>query len=250
MEPKRNRSLWWLGVGAILAAAAGILGALLIEQATDMDRVLVLTRDVEAFTSMPDDALRIEERPRAGLPSDVLRDPQAARGRFSRALLLEGTMLRQRHLAEAGDRGALASRLTALNRPQLRQMAIPYSAETGVGGRIERNDRVDIQVTLKRLEVGGQVFPGPLTMIVARNVPVMEVVRANPQSGDAKGNVIVAIDPETAAYVTQGLEGGTVRLLLNGYKTDESAADLPPITPQAVMRRFGLQPAGEGSAKR
>lgn len=245
MDPRRNRSLLWLAAGTVLAAAAGLLAAYAVEEAAETERVLVAARDIEPFTAISPQWLRVEERPRAGLPDDVLREPAAAAGRFSRALLLEGTPVRRRHLVENGDRSALAARLTALNRPDLRQMAIPYTADTGVGGRIERNDRVDIQVTLKRIEHGGQVFGGPLTFVVARNVPVMDVVRGA-QGGDGRGNAIVALEPEVAALVSQGLEGGTVRLLLNGYRTDESAADIAPVTPLTLMKRFNLQAVEPG----
>ncbi len=233
---KKNSTLTFLAISIALAMAAAVAAVLMLRTATHMEPVLVATRQIEAYEPISAEAVRVQEMPSSGLPGDALRSTGDAVGKYSRALLLPGTVLRKGYLAGVGDRSMLASQLTDLKDPKLRALAIPITPETGVGGKLRAGERVDLTAAVK-LETPGR----PAQVIVktfARNVLVLDV----PQTkglGEQRATIIVALTPEQVDAVNFALmDANHLRVALEPYNAIE--ADTPALTAETFAQRYGI----------
>ena len=135
-------------------------------------------------------------------------------GSVVRAPISQSEPITGRRLVQPGDAGFMAAVLT----PGMRAVAVPISAETGAGGFILPNDRVDVIVSFEEESEsrrGGRNF-------VARTIVENTRVLAIDQTfGDGEGEDVVLgetatleLTPEQARAVSLAVARGEVSLVL------------------------------------
>jgi len=230
---------------AILAAAAlaAVAVAFFVRQAMSSNetpqvveveqrpavRILAARRDVEIgerisaadfyWQAWPDEALApgyiVENRGQtiADFAGSVVRAP-----------ISQGEPITGRRLVQPGDAGFMAAVLT----PGMRAVAVPISAETGAGGFILPNDRVDVIVSFEEEAEGRR---GSSRAFVARTIVENARVLAIDQSftSDADDDVAVGetatleLTPDQARAVSVAVARGEIALVLRSL-TDNSGA--------------------------
>ncbi|WP_323762980.1 Flp pilus assembly protein CpaB [Maricaulis sp.] len=230
---------------AILAAAAlaAVAVAFFVRQAMSSNesaqvveveqrpavRILAARRDVEIgerigaadfyWQAWPDEALApgyvVENRGQtiADFAGSVVRAP-----------ISQGEPITGRRLVQPGDAGFMAAVLT----PGMRAVAVPISAETGAGGFILPNDRVDVIVSFEEESEGRR---GAGRAFVARTIVENARVLAIDQSfsSDADDDVVVGetatleLTPDQARAVSVAVARGEIALVLRSL-TDNTGA--------------------------
>lgn len=149
-----------LGLAAIAAGAAALLARGLLGGGTEkvkaaiprppaMSEVLVASSNLQAGTALTPDLVRWQEWPRGAVdPSFISRDGVAdlndvVRGTVARAPLIAGQPLTTSEIVHAASAGFMAARVDQ----GMRAVSIGISTESGAGGFILPNDRVDVLVT-------------------------------------------------------------------------------------------------------
>lgn len=221
----------------LISLAAGLLAALLaagyLQGAAETAPVLVANREIAPFAPLSPSLFAMEHWPVRAVPADALADPTSLSGRYARALILEGTVLRAGHLATAtGAGGSLAARLTETGDPDTRALAIPIDHRTGVGLTVQPGDRVDIiaAVRVEREKAPAITF----AKVIARAVPVLHRTEGE-LAGEA--TVVVQVSPAVAEEIAYAQLAGTITLATNPYQTD---LDWPPtegVTPDRFLER-------------
>jgi pilus assembly protein CpaB len=161
-----------LVIAAIAALAAAMMARTLtrkpdpsaIEKAeasqtvSDVEHVLVAGKDISVGHRVTPEELAWQEWPKAALNKAFITqksDPQALQnfvGAIARTYLNAGEPVSARKLVNPGDAGFMAAMLTA----GMRAVSVKISVETGAGGFILPNDRVDVLLTRQRQQDGSE----------------------------------------------------------------------------------------------
>jgi Flp pilus assembly protein CpaB len=118
----------------LVAALIAVGGVLYLTLSGGTERVYLAARDLPAYHQLTQADVRTAEVPRGEVPADAVRDRDALLGRYTL-------------LAAQQDRPYQGSQLGpklpdgALDRPLV---AVKAVAETTMGGRLSRGDRVDV----------------------------------------------------------------------------------------------------------
>lgn len=197
MNPRQRRGLLLLVISAL-----GLLGVFVLvagyvaDVRTEVDpkiTVLSMTRSVEAYTSIPDNAVKSVVMPERWAPKNALRDRTALVGKVASANLTPGSLVQEEMLMDPPALG-----------PGEREIAILVDAETGVAGKIGPGRFVDIIAT----------FPGdtkrdipPRSTVVVGGARIVDVGQTEVKT--AKGQVQQADeDPKQVVPVTFALTPG------------------------------------------
>jgi pilus assembly protein CpaB len=223
---------------AILAAAAvaAIAVAFFVRQAMTSEetpvveveapvvRVLAARRDLDVgervsasdlyWQTWPDEALSpgyiVENRGRSGedLAGSVVR------GRIG-----QGEPITGRKLVQPGDAGFMAAVLS----PGMRAVAVPISAETGAGGFILPNDRVDVIVSYEQDMEGGRGSRGFVARTIVENARVLAIDQTYGEGEEAVigETATLELTPDQARAVSLAVARGEVSLVLRSLSDAE-----------------------------
>lgn len=216
MNPRQRRGLLLLVISAL-----GLLGVFVLvagyvaDVRTEVDpkiRVLALTKSVEAYNSVPDDAVKTVVMPERWAPPTAMRDRGLLVGKVAGSDLTKDSLLQEGMLI---DPPALA--------PGQREIAILVNAETGVAGKIGPGRFVDIIATFpgdqqRDISPRSKVIVGGARII---DVGTAQVKSANGQVQQAEENpkqvvpVTFALTPRQQLRVTEAeTNAAEVRLAL------------------------------------
>lgn len=238
----KRSALVWLGLTLLFALVAsfGVVRTLRVQQ--EMVDVVVARREILPFEAIDEGMVEIISRPRAAVPADAFRDLAAVVGRHARGLILPGSDLRPGHLWETAvprDRSRLAVSLTGLGLPGQRAFAVPFDANTAVGGLLVPGDRVDLVAHVR----AGDIL---LAKTVAANIQVLDVIAGQDRGG--AGTAVLVVTPALAEELAWVLQNGVLRLALNPFHADEEAAATPGVSADSFLERHGVRvlPPGTG----
>lgn len=157
-------------------------------------------------------------------------------GSVVRAPIGQGEPVTGRRLVQPGDAGFMAAVLS----PGMRAVAVPISPETGAGGFILPNDRVDVLVTFDEETEGRRGGRNIVARTVVENVRVLAIDQV---FGDGEGeeNVIgdtatLELTPEQARAMSLAVARGEVHLVLRSLSDNEGGP---------VLINGGESPAGD-----
>ncbi|MFO7171889.1 MAG: Flp pilus assembly protein CpaB [Bacillota bacterium] len=224
----------FFALSALAALGAAVLVYQLALSASSRVPVVVARQPIEAYTPLTDDLvdrmLAVVMLPEAAVPSGALQDLAGARGKWTNRSFLPGDVVREGHLSTYRGRGGpLAQRLAdpTYGRPEGQAVSLPVDLFPGLASRLQPGDRVDIlayfreEVTGARGEASdlgrGGVFLGP----VARRALVLEVIQGDALRGG--GELLVALTPEEALRVLEGLSKGRILLALHPAEAEDPA---------------------------
>ncbi len=228
-----------LGVAAIAAGGAallarGLLGggtphasAALAPPSVAMSEVLVASSDLAPGAHLNASDVRWQKWPRASLDANFITDAKtptpaaAVSGTVVRSPIVAGEPITANKIVRTDSAGAMAATLT----PGMRAVSISVTTESGAGGFILPNDRVDIILTGHNAENTSQYR----TLTVLSNVRVLALDQTYQEDKGQK--VITAktatleVSPPQAEVLAWAQATGTLTLALRGL-ADSTASSL------------------------
>ena len=200
--------------------------------------VLVAKSDIGLGQSVKPDDLQWQTWPSATASNSFIRrsdKPEAMKdvvGSIARAPFIAGEPIRDQKLVRAEGSGFMAAILPS----GMRAVSTEISPETGAGGFILPNDRVDVVLT-RRLKNPDSNQPDAVTSeIILINVRVLAIDQA-PKEKDGQNAVVgktvtLELKPGQIATLTAGRQAGTLSLALRSIadvnmvevRTDDQSA--------------------------
>jgi pilus assembly protein CpaB len=230
----------------IIALAAGGLAAYLVSgtdnkpapaapvaQLPTVD-VLVAKADIGLGQTLKPDDLQWQTWPQSTASSSFIRrnerpDAQTQiAGSIARSPFVAGEPIREVKLVKADGSGFMAAILPS----GMRAVSTEISAESGAGGFILPNDRVDVLLTRKVKNALHPELPDiVVSNVVLSNIRVLAIDQA-PKEKDGQTTVIgrtatLELKPEQAAQLASSRQAGTLSLALRSI-ADADAVEIDP----------------------
>jgi pilus assembly protein CpaB len=239
------------GVAAYLASGYQNASAPVLPVAEKLPtvEVLIAKNDVQLGQALKPDDLQWQTWPAATASSAFIRRdsrPDAASqiaGSIARVPLMQGEPIREQKLVKAEGSGFMAAILPS----GMRAVSTEISAETGAGGFILPNDRVDIVLTrrLKSPEGANGTTGGNdliLSEVILTNIRVLAIDQA-PKEKDGQNAVIgktvtLELKPDQVATLSAARQGGTLQLALRSI-VDANAVETT-VEDQGAKRSGGV----------
>jgi pilus assembly protein CpaB len=169
-------------------------------------------------------------------------------GSIARSPFIAGEPIRDLKLVRANGSGFMAAILPS----GMRAVSTEISPETGAGGFILPNDRVDVLLTRRDKNAAAPGAPDAIiSEVILPNVRVLAIDQA-PKEKDGQNNVVgktvtLELKPEQAEALARARQTGTLSLALRSIadinmvenKTDEAAA--PKQGESINVVRYGVQ---------
>jgi pilus assembly protein CpaB len=249
-----------LGLAAIVAGAAALLARGFLGGGTEPSKaqpvavstvgVLVASSNIEPGKPVTPDLVRWQSWPKSTVDSTFLTQDgnatpdKVVKGTIARAPILAGEPLTNTKIVHSESAGFMAATVS----PGMRAVSIPINTESGAGGFILPNDRVDVVVTVQVSEQP-RVF-GARTLL--HDVRVLAVDQTYKQDKDQKTvlakTATLELSPQQTETVDAAAATGTVSLALRPLG-DTGSTDVAMNThhnENAVVSviRYGMARAG------
>ena len=231
-----------LGIALVAAGAAAFMVRSLLGGGTPavearpapppiaMSEVLVASSNLQPGQKLTPDLVRWEKWPTSSVDTSFITHAavgspeEAVKGTVVRAPILAGQPIVNTSIVHGDAAGFMAAMLT----PGTRAVSIVISAESGAGGFILPNDRVDVILTRK--------FDGTPPRVASKailsNVRVLAVDQTSTQAKDTKTVIgktaTVELTPEQAELISSAQGAGQLSLALRPLgdnQTVDTAAD-------------------------
>lgn len=251
-----------LGAGGVAAYLASGYDnkpapAALVAEKLPTVEVLVAKNDIGLGQSVKPEDLQWQTWPAATASSAFIRRndrPEAQSqiaGSIARIPLMQGEPIREQKLVRADGSGFMAAILPS----GMRAVSTEISAETGAGGFILPNDRVDIVLTRRLKNPDGANGPTGgndliLSEVVLTNIRVLAIDQA-PKEKDGQNAVLgktvtLELKPDQVGTLSASRQGGTLTLALRSIAdanaSDGAPEDQAPKRPGGVnVIRYGVQ---------
>lgn len=242
-----------LGAGGVAAyLASGYQNApapaLPVAEKLPTVEVLIAKNDIQLGQALKPEDLQWQTWPAATASSAFIRRdsrPEAQSqiaGSIARVPLMQGEPIREQKLVKAEGSGFMAAILPS----GMRAVSTEISAETGAGGFILPNDRVDIVLTrrLKNPDVNGPTGGNDLILseVILSNIRVLAIDQA-PKEKDGQNAVVgktvtLELKPEQVATLSAARQGGTLQLALRSI-VDANAVETT-VEDQGAKRSGGV----------
>jgi pilus assembly protein CpaB len=214
--------------------------------------VLVAKSDIGLGQSVSVENLQWQTWPAATANNNFIRRnerPEATRevsGSIARAPFLAGEPIREQKLVKANGSGFMAAILPT----GMRAISTEISPESGAGGFILPNDRVDV-ILSKREKNSDRNGPDTITSeIILTNVRVLAIDQA-PKEKDGQNAVVgktvtLELKPEQAETLARARQSGTLALALRSIAdintVENVSGDRPARRGESVnVVRYGVQ---------
>jgi pilus assembly protein CpaB len=231
-----------LGIAVVAAGAAAFMVRSMLGGGTPaveakpsappiaMSEVLVASTNLQPGQQLTIDQVRWEKWPTTSVDASFL-----THGNVVRAPIMSGQPIVNTALVKADAAGFMAALLT----PGMRAVSIIISAESGAGGFVLPNDRVDIILT-RKLE---GTPPRVAAKTVLSNLRVLAVDQTYAQTKDTKTVVgktaTVEVTPEQAELITMAQGAGQLSLSLRPLGDNQAVADNDPSRKKRLASDLG-----------
>jgi pilus assembly protein CpaB len=198
--------------------------------------VLIAKNDIQLGQAVKPEDLQWQSWPAATASGAFIRrdsrpDAQTQiAGSIARVPLMQGEPIREQKLVKADGAGFMAAILPT----GMRAVSTEISAETGAGGFILPNDRVDIVLTRRLKNPDGANGPTGgndliLSEVILSNIRVLAIDQA-PKEKDGQNAVLgktvtLELKPEQVATLSVGRQAGSLTLALRSI-ADANAVEL------------------------
>jgi pilus assembly protein CpaB len=247
-----------LGAGAVAAYLARstddkVAPAQPIAQLATVE-VLVAKNEIGLGQSVKADDLQWQTWPAAAASGTFIKRgdrPDANKqiaGMIARAPFIAGEPIREPKLVRADGSGFMAAILPT----GMRAISTEISAETGAGGFILPNDRVDVILTRKEKNTGQNGSSAPdliASEVILSNIRVLAIDQA-PKEKEGQNTVLgktvtLELKPEQAETLTRARQSGTLALALRSIvdanATDKNSDEQPAKRGASVnVVRYGI----------
>lgn len=246
--------------GAVALIVRGLLGggtapvrAAIAPAAASTINVLVAAAQIQPGTALTPDLVRWQSWPKSSVDSSFIAqegngDASAiVKGTVARAPMLEGEPLTNTKIIH----GDAASFMSATLTSGMRAVSTAISTDTGAGGFILPNDRVDVLVTQ---QLSGQ--HNFATRTILNDVRVLAMDQTFGQDKDRKTvlakTATLELSPDQATKLTRAAASGTISLTLRALGDNNANAKVAAQTGhgddgQVTVIRYGITHAGAES---
>ena len=194
--------------------------------------ILVAKSDIGLGSSVKPDDLQWQTWPAATANSSFISRASKAdaikeiTGSIARAPFIAGEPIREQKLVKADGSGFMAAILPA----GYRAISTEISPETGAGGFILPNDRVDVLLTKREKSLDGKGPDIPSAEVILSNVRVLAIDQA-PKEKDGTNTLVgktvtLELKPEQAEMLARSRQGGSLTLALRSI-ADVNAVEKP-----------------------
>ena len=215
------------------------------------EQVLVAATTLQPGVALTPDSVRWQTWPKSAIDSSFITsesntDPASiVKGTVARAPMLEGEPLTNTKFIHADAAGFMAAQLS----PGMRAVSISISTDTGAGGFILPNDRVDVLLTQ-------QISDNPrrfATRTLVTDVRVLAMDQTYTQDKDQKTvlakTATLELAPDEASVLARSAAAGTISLSLRPLGENATADALAAKTQHAddgqpSVIRYGVEHAG------
>jgi len=253
-----------LGLALVAAGGAALLvrtmlggGTPKVEarpSAVPMSEVLVASSNLAPGQALSADQVRWEKWPTASVDSSFIThqsassEEAAVKNTVVRAPIIAGQPLTNSALVHADAAGFMAAVLT----PGMRAVSITIATDSGAGGFILPNDRVDVLLTRKFSQTEP---PLVVSETILSNVRVLAVDQTYKQEKDTKTvtakSATLELTPGQAEAISRSAAAGTLSLALRPLGDQGEVASLEDklknlkdnVGPVSVIR-YGIGPGG------
>jgi pilus assembly protein CpaB len=267
MNTKRLIVLGLAGVMAIVAAllARNLLGGgtpkvqASVAPQMPMSDVLVASTSLQPGQALTADEVRWQKWPSSSVDSTFITRAaitsvnDAVKGTVVRSPIISGQPITNTAIVHADAAGFMAAMLT----PGMRAISIAINADSGAGGFILPNDRVDLILTRKLSGQSAHV----ISSIILKNVRVLAVDQTFKQEKDTKTVIgktaTLELSPAQAELVARAQDQGSISLALRPLTdSDAAVANNGPVTgstgeggDQISIIRYGIARETSGAAQ-
>jgi len=190
-----------------------------------MEDVLVASTDIRAGSEVAPTSVRWQAWPKSNVASELITRqmapsiPAAMKGTVARTNIITGQPITTENVIHSDAAGFMAAQLA----PGMRAVSIKISAESGAGGFILPNDRVDILMT-QQISSNPRTFA---TKAILRDVRVLAIGQHDSQSKDDKtvlgSTATLELTPAQSDAVQRAASDGTLSLALRPLGESGSA---------------------------
>jgi pilus assembly protein CpaB len=196
--------------------------------------VLVARSDIALGQTLKPDDLQWQTWPAATASSTFIRrgeHPDATNqmaGSIARAPFISGEPIREQKLVKADGSGFMAAILPT----GMRAVSTEISPETGAGGFILPNDRVDVILTKREKSTDPTITQDiVVSVIILTNIRVLAIDQA-PKEKDGQNSVVgktvtLELKPEQTPTLSAARQAGTLSLALRSI-TDVNMVEVAP----------------------
>src|SRR5712672_4208724 len=241
------------GFAAYLARGSDTKPALPVEPVVQLQTVdvLVAKADIGLGQSVTPDNLQWQTWPAATASNSFIRRgerPEAVKevaGSIARSPFLAGEPIREQKLVKANGSGFMAAILPA----GMRAVSTEISPETGAGGFILPNDRVDVILTKREKNPDrGSSADIVNSEVILSNVRVLAIDQA-PKEKDGQTSVVgktvtLELKPEQTETLARARQSGTLSLSLRSIAdvnaVDTKSDDAPRRGDSINVVRYGI----------
>ena len=222
-----------------------------VSKTIDVMQVLVAAKDMKPGSVISPKDLEWQDWPQSSIPNLVRKDEKpdamdAMKGAVVRSELVKGEPIRMSKVVNVGSCGYLSAVLP----PGKRAISTAVSPETGAGGFILPNDRVDVILTRRESDPyqdGKETIVSDTVLTNARVLAIDQTVEEKNGETVVVGSVAtLELDPEQAETLALAQRMGelslTLRSILDGKEPSDSAKSLNPARKGNTVRmvRFGV----------
>jgi pilus assembly protein CpaB len=193
--------------------------------------ILVAKSDISLGQSVKPDDLQWQTWPAATAGSFISRASKAdaikeITGSIARSPFIAGEPIREQKLVKADGSGFMAAILPA----GYRAISTEISPETGAGGFILPNDRVDVLLTKREKNPDGKGADISSAEVILTNVRVLAIDQA-PKEKEGSNSLVgktvtLELKPEQAETLARSRQGGSLTLALRSI-ADAKTVDKP-----------------------
>jgi pilus assembly protein CpaB len=196
-----------------------------------MSEVLVASSNLQPGQALMPEQVRWEKWPTSSVDasfithSSAVSEDAAVKGTVVRQPILAGQPITANAIVHADAAGFMAAMLS----PGMRAVSIQITTESGAGGFILPNDRVDVILTRKMPGMnGGREYS--VSQTILSNIRVLAVDQTFAQQKDTKTvlakTATVEISPEQTIVISTAASAGQLSLALRPLGDNDKVADL------------------------
>lgn len=250
-------------LGLVLAMGAGFITFLLLQNAStgqtaapvETQPVVVALQRIEARTSIPPDAIGIQDWPVTLVPPGALTDTAEVAGKLSVAPIFPGQVILQDMIVDKEQLEELPSAAATQLKSDVSftipegkvAVAFPVTEISSVAGAIRPGDTVDLLVTINLPETAAEPGTGR-NVVTGLTLQNLEVINTVPWGTEVEGNqpsgqiYTLLVDRQQAAILKFIRENAQPDFVLRPAG-DTAEYEIEPVTLNYLLTTFNLAPA-------
>jgi pilus assembly protein CpaB len=199
------------------------------ERGLTLQAVVVADKDLTFGETLKPDDMKVAMFPKSGVPKGSYAVKDSLLGQVTKVFLMENEPILDSKLSSKGGG------LSLLISPTKRAASILVDKVSGVSGFILPGDRVDVILTVNRLEGDSR---DAIAKTILQNVEVLAAGEKTEEQGNkviTVQSVTLLVDPDGAQALALATNEGKLNLALRN-PTDEDTSAVEPLTKSGILK--------------